>query len=154
MSELTITVKDNSDEVLRILQDRVQVALEAVGLQAENYAANKCPVDTGLLRNSITHAVSGKAISKSYHASYGSNRNKKGKRYSASSKNAGSVGYGSYSGSIGTEADQCVYVGSNVEYAPYIEKGTQKTEPQPFLKPAFMDHVEEYKRLIKHVLET
>lgn len=31
------------------------------------------------------------------------------------------------------------YVGTNVEYAPYVEYGTEKTPAQPFLEPAFLE---------------
>ena len=36
-----------------------QAALEAIGITAEGYAKKLTPVDTGRLRNSISHAVSG-----------------------------------------------------------------------------------------------
>lgn len=35
----------------------LSTGLEAVGLAAEGYAKKGCPVDTGNLRNSITHVV-------------------------------------------------------------------------------------------------
>jgi len=31
------------------------------------------------------------------------------------------------------------YVGTNTEYAPYVEYGTRKTDAQPFLEPAFIE---------------
>lgn len=45
-----------------------------------------------------------------------------------------------------------VYIGTNVEYAPYVELGTVKMEKKPYLKPAVEDHVAEYKSIIDHVL--
>lgn len=42
-------------------------------------------------------------------------------------------------------ADERAYIGTNVEYAPYVEFGTSKMAAQPFLKPAIADHVDEYK---------
>ena len=145
---------DNVQEILDTLNDRIDVALEAVGAQAENYAKMKCPVDTGLLRNSITHALSGKpAAAKTYHSKYGTNKTAKGNRRLATSKNAGKVGFGTYSGTIGDTTEKAVYIGTNVEYAPYVELGTQKTDPQPFIKPAVADHVSMYKRMIKDFLE-
>lgn len=48
---------DNTDEVLGELDEAIDRALEAMGMQVENYAKENCPVDTGLLRNSITHVV-------------------------------------------------------------------------------------------------
>ena len=54
-------IKDNSDLFLNALPDQVERAMEAVGQQAEGYAKMKCPVDTGNLRNSISHATLGNA---------------------------------------------------------------------------------------------
>lgn len=56
MADVNIT--DNSIEILAALGEQLGVALEAVGLKAEGYAKRKAPVDTGSLRNSISHAVS------------------------------------------------------------------------------------------------
>jgi hypothetical protein len=53
---LTIEV-DNSEEVLENLGNGIERALEAIGAQVENYTKMLCPVDTGNLRNSITHSV-------------------------------------------------------------------------------------------------
>ena len=43
-------VKDN-------INNAIVRALEVIGLTAENYAKKACPVDTGRLRNSITHII-------------------------------------------------------------------------------------------------
>lgn len=50
-------VADHTDEVIEALGVAVGRALEAIGIEAESDAANLCPVDTGRLRNSITHAI-------------------------------------------------------------------------------------------------
>lgn len=50
-----ITFRDNSDEILRLLAAAKARALERCGMLAEGYAADLCPVDTGSLRNSISH---------------------------------------------------------------------------------------------------
>lgn len=55
MSSSIEIVSDNSDEVKKALKDQISTALEACGLQAEGYAKMLCPVDTGNLRNSLTH---------------------------------------------------------------------------------------------------
>lgn len=59
MSDFEIIIKDNSKQFLKKLEEKIPVALEACGLQAEKYAKQLCPVDTGRLRNSITHTVLG-----------------------------------------------------------------------------------------------
>lgn len=98
---------DNTAAFKKAIADKIPVALEAVGLQAEGYAKKLCPVDTGNLRNSITHR---------------------------------------------TEENNEV-IGTNVEYAPYVELGTQRTKAQPFLKPAAADHTGEYEKIIEQYLK-
>jgi HK97 gp10 family phage protein len=144
---LKFEITDNSETFIEEKDEAIKRALEKIGITAEAYAKLKCPVDTGLLRNSITHAVGGDTISVSYRAKYGSNRSKKGNRLSATSKNAGTVAVGRYRGTIGESGDQCVYIGTNVEYAAYVEFGTSNTPAQPFLKPAVLDHMPLYRRI-------
>ena len=55
MSDVKIT--DNSAIFKKAKDEAVARALEAIGLTAEGYAKENCPVDTGRLRNSISHAV-------------------------------------------------------------------------------------------------
>lgn len=54
---MEVVIKDNSDEFLKALPEQIEQALTAIGLTAESYAKQECPVDTGRLRNSITNAV-------------------------------------------------------------------------------------------------
>lgn len=54
-----IVREDNTDEFRDGLDAALTRALEKVGLVAEGYAKRLCPVDTGRLRNSITHAMEG-----------------------------------------------------------------------------------------------
>lgn len=54
---MEVVIKDNSEEFLKALPEQIEQALTAIGLMAESYAKADCPVDTGRLRNSITHAV-------------------------------------------------------------------------------------------------
>lgn len=108
MNVTSITIVDNSKEVEKACTESVRKALEIIGLKGEGYAKLLCPVDTGRLRNSITHEQEGQY----------------------------------------TEA-----IGTNVEYAPYVEMGTQRQKAQPYLKPAVENHVDEYKRIAETVLK-
>ena len=54
---MDIKFTDNSKEVLEAMQQSAVRALEKCGLTAEGSAKKLCPVDTGNLRNSITHEV-------------------------------------------------------------------------------------------------
>lgn len=51
------TMKDNTDEVLSALENAKKRGLEAIGLVAEGHAKAITPVDTGRLRNSISHTT-------------------------------------------------------------------------------------------------
>lgn len=45
-----------------------------------------------------------------------------------------------------------VIVGTNVEYAPYVELGTSKRSPITFLAPAIEEHIPEYQDILeKHL---
>lgn len=130
------TMKDNTDEVLSALEKAKKRGLEAIGLKAEGHAKkNETAVDTGLLRNSITYAVSGKSANiKAYKSDDGSKS-------------------GTYEGQAPEEKEKAVYIGTNVEYAPYIELGARGKQGLHFLQRAATEHTEEYKNILKESLE-
>ncbi len=47
-----------------------------------------------------------------------------------------------------------VYIGTNVEYAAYVELGTRRMGARPYLKPAVENHVSEYKSLAEQALKS
>ena len=47
------------------------------------------------------------------------------------------------------DSEEAAYIGTNVEYAPYVELGTSRMAARPFLKPAATEHGEEYKAIAK-----
>jgi HK97 gp10 family phage protein len=129
---MPVEVTSHRIEVIEAKNEAIARALETIGLVAERYAKEKAPVDTGRLRNSISHQVD----------------------------------------------DETVYVGTNVEYAPYLEFGTGKfaesggrptpwsyqdskgewhttngMKPQPYLRPAIDDHMSEYKQIVQNELQ-
>lgn len=99
--------KDNTAQVLAELESAAARALEACGMQAETFAKGKCPVDTGRLRGSITHAVD----------------------------------------------DDAAYIGTNVEYGKYVECGTSRMGPRPYLRPAIEDHSHVYMDIIEQYMK-
>lgn len=107
MADVEVTITDNSGEVLRELNKRIPIALEAVGITAEGFAKRSTPVDTGRLRNSISHTV------------------------------------------VGND----VYIGTNVEYGPYIELGTVNYTGKHMLKRAASEHSDAYKAIIEKYLK-
>lgn len=52
-----VTVDSKKEEVLEACHQQIMAWLDAIGEDAASTAANKAPVDTGRLKNSIEHAV-------------------------------------------------------------------------------------------------
>lgn len=127
---------DNRNLLLNELEDRVKIALTAVGMQAEtDVKKGNVPVDTGLLRNSITFAVSGESPHQS--------------SYEANSGN----GRGSYSGKAPKDKVPAVYIGTNVEYAKYVQFGTSKMRPRDFLMAPLRANLGKYKEILTKYLK-
>ena len=129
---MEIEFTDNSGMVLEEFKAACLRALERCGSQAEGYAKDLAPVDTGNLRNSISHRVDDDSLA--------------------------------------------AYIGTNTEYAAYVELGTGKyaeggrptpwvyqddeghwhwtagNPAQPFLKPAVADHQQTYRNIIEDEL--
>ena len=51
------------------------------------------------------------------------------------------------------DREPAVYIGTNVEYAPYVCLGTIHMNAQPFLKPAVNDHKDEYRKILENSLK-
>ena len=121
----SVEVKSNLYVVGKMSKEAMVNALISVGLLTSGYAQDLCPVDTGRLRDSITHA------------------------YSTDTGDGSAV----------------LLVGTNVEYAPYVELG-HRQQPgrfvpkikkrlvrawvpgKPFLRPAFENHTDEIEKII------
>lgn len=130
-----VTFVDCSPMVLEAFEEACLRALERCGKQAEDFAKDLVPTDTGNLKNNITHLVD--------------------------------------------EAEPAAYIGTDVEYAGYVEFGTgcyssigggtpkshwaymgddgewhigKPRQPKPFLKPAVANHVGTYRNIFKDEL--
>ena len=133
--------ENNKDAILDGLLQAKEIIHEKIGIDAEKYAKALCPVGTpestgkkgyrgSTLRNSITHKSD----------------------------------------------DEKVVIGSDVEYAPYVELGTgpyfqpppeweefdspkgsgdghSYVHPRPYLKPAIMDHLSDFAKIIETTLK-
>lgn len=149
--EVRIT-EDHTDEVISAKDLAVLRALEAIGIKCEGYAKLLCPVDTGRLRNSITHALSGSSPAISSYKNNNTHATTNATQKAGTAGKPVKVKTYTYDGTAPKGKD-AVYVGTNVEYAPYIEYGSQRSEAQPFLKPAVQDHAEEYKKIAESYLK-
>ena len=128
-----VVFNDYSADVLNKFHDAVLRALERCGEQAEGYAKDLAPVDTGNLRNSISHKVDD-----GEPAVYiGSN-----------------TSYAPY-----VELATGIYAegGRPTPWVYQDENGnwhwTRGNKAQPFLKPAVADHTKTYSNIIKDEME-
>lgn len=104
-----VVFESHLGEFQEALESQIEQALIAIGMTAETYAKENCPVDTGRLRNSITHEVE--------------------------------------------MGDKSAIIGTNVEYAAFVELGTSKMRARPYLRPAAENHSGEYKTIVEEALK-
>lgn len=126
---MNIEIIDNSDLVKEEFESACLRALERCGMQAEGYAKDLCPFDTGNLRNSISHKVA-----EDEPAAYiGTNSE-----------------YGPYV-ELGT--GKYVSGGRPTPWVYQDAKGnwhrTHGQKAQPYLKPAAADHAQAYRNIIE-----
>lgn len=130
---MTVNFKDNSGAVLSAFHSAVEKALEECGLVAEGYAKKLAPVDTGNLRNSISHKVDPEepAVYIGTNSSY--------------------AAYQEFGTGIYTDG------GRDTPWVYQDEKGnwhwTRGNKAQPFLKPSVADHQKEYPQIIEQELK-
>lgn len=137
----SVKVTDNSAMFKAAKDGAVEKILNALGEEAAGNAmeelTNQDAVDTGRLRNSITYATKQHTEAKSFSWHEGRNGTPAGSDSTAPKA---------------TPEKDTVYIGTNVEYAKYIEEGTSKSSPRRFLKPAATGHSEEYKKIAENIL--
>lgn len=126
---MIIKITDNSSLVKDEMQMAVIRALEKCGLVAEGYAKKLCQVDTGNLRNSITHLV----VSSEGTVYIGTNS-----EYGAYVE----LGTGKYY--PGGRQDPWVYQDAKGKW--HLTHGQRA---QPYLKPAVADHAQQYRQIIE-----
>ena len=134
---MEFTFNDHSEEVLEAFEEGCLRALERCGLQAEGYAKDLCPVDTGALRNSISHKV----VNSEPAVYIGTN-----------AEHGGYVecGTGHYSTTGGgTTKTHWAYMGDDGKM--HIGK---PMKDRPYLKPAVANHVGTYRNIFKDELST
>ena len=119
--------------LVKQVDNRLLRAAEIIGGMAEGYAKELCPVDTGNLRNSITHKVvnDGQSVS----IMIGTN-----------------VEYGPYV-ELGTGVEAEDGKGRQTPWSYKDRKGkwhrTSGRKPKPFLRPAIENHIDQYRHVIE-----
>lgn len=132
---MSVEITDNSKEVSAAIKAALLRGLEKCGLVAEGYAKKLCPVDTGNLRNSITHVVDEQEPA----AIIGTDS-----EYGAYVE----LGTGIYAEGGGGRPTPWVYQDAkgNWHY-------TRGNKAQPFLKPAAADHAIQYRKILEDELK-
>ena len=138
-----VTVISNVKEQIKLKDEAVERAMVRIGEEVESAAKEELSrpkthadgsvrpnVDTGRLRNSIIYATS--------------------KKQSYGTEPAEPADYTVH----GVVEKGKVVVGTNVEYAPYLELGTSKSPPYPYLKPAVQNRVGVIKEIIEEELKS
>lgn len=142
MASDNVTVVSNITYVRKATEKAMKKAARMIGGTVSGHAVGACPVDTGLLRNSITFALGGESPQITTYKSNDTDKN--GKEIE--------VKEGSYSGDAPKDNDNevTVYVGTNVQYAPYQELGApnRNLEARPFLRPAMENYTSEIEQII------
>ena len=142
---------DNSGDINKKVEAAIEKALEMAGgivesATKEMLTANGS-VDTGLLRNSITYALGGEYPAIGQYSSQGGKVDEDGKPIEQKT--------GTYDMEAPQDRDgeRTVYIGTNVEYAPYVELGhgqepgrfvpalgrrlkASEVKAKPYLRPA------------------
>ena len=127
---MEVKVTDNSQIFKNAKDQAILAALNSIGETAEGYAAMRCPVSTGRLRNSITHATQ-------EYRGKGSYTDDKGNVFNDANAK-------------GTPEKEAVYIGTNVEYAQKQEISDSYHHDEGsahFLRDAAATHGDEYKRI-------
>ncbi len=136
MPRTDVKITDHSAEVKAEIEKRIALALEAMGGECERFAKENLTangsVDTGALRNSITHRV----VQDEQQAVVGTN-----------------IKYGAY-----VELGTGIHT-SGGRQTPWVYQDTKGNwhrtrgqKPKPFLKPAAADHQDRYKQIADHYL--
>lgn len=127
-------IVDHTPELKQAERRQTAIGLEAIGLTAEGYAKLLCPVDTGILRNSITHAVKeqDKTVVLSTNVSY--------------------APYVEYGTGVFAENGN----GRQTPWKYQDAKGNWHTttgqKPQSFIRPAVNNHLNEYQQILEQYL--
>lgn len=97
------------------IDNAIEGALVKAGAMVERQAAALTPVDSGRLKGSVTYATKKERSDVRSPASPSDAVSKPGDKWT-------------------------LYVGTNVEYAPYLEYGTVRTRKQSYLRPALHEY--------------
>ena len=138
MAGFEIKLTDNSSQIIQHLSEKIALSLELCGVQAEAHAKHNITsagrIDTGAMRNSVTHTVSGNTVyigSPLLYAIFNE------------------LGTGIYASQPGGRQSPWYY---------YDRKGvlhrTVGLKPIHFLRNAISDNISDYKKIVEDTLKS
>lgn len=162
-----VKIIDNRKLLKQATHEGMETALEAVGLQAVGHVKDRIrengSIDTGLMRNSISFAISGEIPqTQEKKHEYKADRVREddvetsgiGARVRGDEE--GLVEKGEYlkqaPRSIAIDLVK-LYIGTNVWYAKHVDQGTIIQTAKPFLKPSIVEFRDEYKNILEEYLK-
>lgn len=137
MKKDSVKVVSHKDKCEEELASAIAEGLYSCAEAAMTYAKTAVAVDTGRLRNSITGAV---------------NQPQKGLVQTAPNTYGGETAVKEDYAVLAMPSENSMAIGTNVEYAQYIELGHSKQSPNGFLGIALSEHLPEYKNLLESAL--
>lgn len=127
--------KDGTKAAIEQIKKNRDAALMESAIAAAGECIVRCPVDTGHLRASITYIVQtssgGGDVPNCWPGKKGT-KIRKGRRTPDVCREDGQSHPG---GLKGFSSPGEAYIGTNVEYAPYVEYGTKYQKAQPYMRP-------------------
>lgn len=133
-SEISVEFKNYAPDVKQALKEACLRALERIGSQAEGYAFDLAPDDTGNLKNSLTHSVDEDELS-----------------VTIGTPNEYAVYVEMGTGLYVDGGRKTPWVYKDKKTGKWVRTHGQKA--QPYLKPAITNHIETYKNIIEDELK-
>lgn len=132
---MQIEIKQNLiDECLEETKLALARAFNDIGMKARDYASDLTPTDTGHLKQSMTYVT----------------KEVPGETLKVNKKGVASPSTGT------TSEENCVYIGTNVYYAPYVEYGHRHPgwsyTGRHMIQHAIVDHQEEWAEILEREL--
>lgn len=135
--QMEVKFTSHLDEVMAATEEQIHKALEMIGMQAEGYAKDNLTaagrVDTGNLRNSITHEVDGNSVAIGTNVEYAVYHE---------------IGTGIFAEEGGGRQEPWVFFDANG-----IAHMTQGVTAVHYLRDAIENHIGEYQQMLEDCLK-
>lgn len=122
---MSVRFEDRTRQAKTMAGNKLKAALTSAAIQLEGEIAIRTPVDTGRLRASISYIA---PLSRSLNPDDDDKL-------------------------TGIASEKAAYVGTNVEYAPYVEYGTRYQKAQPYMRTGFAAAKDDIERIMQREMK-